>query len=295
MDEETFSQWYNGIEVIMVRTLDRQLFIQTIRDLILEAQFHLPAEVIRKLEEGKAKETGIGKNILSLILENREIAADQHIPLCQDTGVVVVRIEIGNEVYVPFLIQDAVDEAVRISYEEGYLRKSVVDHPFTRKNTRDNTPAIVHVTQILGEDVILHVAPKGAGSENMSRLSMLTPSSGKEGVVAFVLETIRLAGGKACPPIIVGIGLGGNFERCAELAKEALFRPLSDESPNPVDRALEQELVESINALGVGPMGLGGATTCLSVKVNSAPCHIASLPIAVNIQCHSARKGERRI
>jgi len=278
----------------MMRSISKILFIETIKEMIITSAISLDKQVLDKIKQGANNETStLPKSILESILENHEIAKNEGIPLCQDTGIAVVFLEIGNQVFLDFDVEDAVNEAVRLAYEEGYLRKSVVLHPLNRKNTLDNTPAIIHTKIVGGDTLSIHIAPKGAGSENMSRLAMLSPSAGIEGVKKFVLETVLLAGGKPCPPIILGIGIGGNFEKCAILAKEAIFRPIEDEALNPIDNALEKELLELVNGLNVGPMGLGGKTTCLAVKVNSFSCHIASLPVAVNIQCHSARKSHK--
>lgn len=277
-----------------MRTIPRELFVETVKEMFLSSAYTIGSEVVDRIRKGKKNETDIlSKNILSSILDNIEIAQNEGIPLCQDTGVAIVFLEVGNQVCLDFNIQEAVDEAVRISYQEGYLRKSIVAHPLNRVNTMDNTPAIVHTKLVMGNQLDIYVAPKGAGSENMSRLAMLSPSEGVEGVKRFVLETVKMAGGKPCPPIILGIGIGGNFEKSALLAKEALFRPLEDHAINPIDSKLEEELLDLVNGLNVGPMGLGGKTTCLAVKINSYPCHIASLPVAVNIQCHSARKSHQ--
>lgn len=278
----------------MMRSISKILFIETIKEMFITSAISLDKQVLDKIKQGANNETStLPKSILESILENHEIAKNEGIPLCQDTGIAVVFLEIGNQVFLDFDVEDAVNEAVRLAYEEGYLRKSVVLHPLNRKNTLDNTPAIIHTKIVGGDTLSIHIAPKGAGSENMSRLAMLSPSAGIEGVKKFVLETVLLAGGKPCPPIILGIGIGGNFEKCAILAKEAIFRPIEDEALNPIDNALEKELLELVNGLNVGPMGLGGKTTCLAVKVNSFSCHIASLPVAVNIQCHSARKSHK--
>lgn len=277
-----------------MRSIPRELFVETVKEMFLSSAYTIGSEVVDRIRKGKKNETDIlSKNILSSILDNIEIAQNEGIPLCQDTGVAIVFLEVGNQVCLDFNIQEAVDEAVRISYQEGYLRKSIVAHPLNRVNTMDNTPAIVHTKLVMGNQLDIYVAPKGAGSENMSRLAMLSPSEGVEGVKRFVLETVKMAGGKPCPPIILGIGIGGNFEKSALLAKEALFRPLEDHAINPIDSKLEEELLDLVNGLNVGPMGLGGKTTCLAVKINSYPCHIASLPVAVNIQCHSARKSHQ--
>lgn len=274
-----------------MKTIRRESLIQTIRDMVIQAATVLDPLVIQKLKEGESKETtSLAKNVLKSLGENADIAKREGIPMCQDTGVAVFFLRIGNELFFPYSLEEAVQEGTRRGYQEGFLRKSVVAHPLDRINTKDNTPAIIHLELTEGDTLDIRFAAKGAGSENMSRLTMLTPADGENGVKEFVLETIRLAGGKPCPPIIVGIGIGGNFEKCATLAKTALLRPLDDEAPHPIDRRLEKELLEVINSLGIGPMGFGGKTTCLAVKINSYPCHIASLPVAVNIQCHAARE-----
>jgi len=246
--------------------------------------------LIRKAKDNESKD--LSKSILDDILENQEIARKGDVPLCQDTGVVVVFLEIGREVYVDGNIYDAINEGVRQGYDEGYLRKSIVNHPFSRTNTLDNTPAIIHTTIVEGDKIHMKIASKGGGSENMSKVTMLTPAEGIEGVKKVVLDTIFNAGGKPCPPIIVGVGIGGNLEKSALLAKEALLRDLEDSNSNKEIELLEDELYKEINKLGVGPMGVGGDTTCLAVKINYFPMHIASLPVAINIQCHSSRHTE---
>lgn len=277
-----------------MKTITREMLIQSVKEMFLNASVSLDSSMIQKLQDSFISETNtLGKSTLSQILLNQEIASKDQIPLCQDTGVAIVFLSIGNELYFDYNIDEAINEAVRLAYQEGYLRKSVVRHPLDRVNTSDNTPAIIHTSFHLGDTLDIQIAPKGAGSENMSRLAMLMPSEGIEGVKNFVKETVLLAGGKPCPPIILGIGIGGNFEKVAYIAKQALFRPINDEAENAIDRQLEKELLEEINELNIGPMGLGGKTTCLAVKVNSYPCHIASLPVAVNIQCHSNRKSKK--
>jgi len=275
-----------------MHSIPKNILIEKVKQMILDANFNLGKEVVRSLEQSLAAETSsLAKNVLDNILKNQEIARADQVPLCQDTGVAVFFVEMGLELCFDYLLEDAINEAVRLAYAEGYLRKSMVNHPLKRKNTTDNTPAIVHIKQVEGSDLSIHFAPKGGGSENMSALKMLSPSEGREGIKRFVKETIVEAGGKPCPPIIVGIGIGGNFEKCALLAKAAIFRPLADEAEDAEDARLEKELYAEINTLDIGPMALGGKTTCLGVKVNSYPCHIASLPVAVNLQCHSARKS----
>lgn len=273
--------------------IERQLLIETIKAMFMDSTYHLGDSMINSLKNAQENETNpLGKSILSKLIENQDIANEKDVPLCQDTGTAIVFLEIGRELFFNYNLDDAIQAGVRLAYRDGYLRKSIVKHPLNRINTLDNTPAIIHYDFIDGHQLIIHAAPKGGGAENMSRLTMLTPGQGKQGVIDFVLETVKLAGGKACPPLIVGVGIGGNFEKSAILAKKAILRQIDDVSPIESDKRLEDELLKKINELDVGPMGLGGQTTALAVKVNSYPCHIASLPLAVNLQCHSARKSE---
>lgn len=263
---------------------------KAIKNTLIKINHHLDFSLINLLKKAKSQETNsTALSVLDDILENEKIAKQGIIPLCQDTGVVVVFVTIGQKVVLDGSLKAAINQGVKAAYIEGYLRKSIVDHPFNRINTGDNTPAIIHVNLVEGDGLTMHVASKGAGSENMSRVVMLTPSDGIEGVKRLVLNTVQEAGGKPCPPIILGIGIGGNLEKSALLAKEALLRDLNDQSDDPVIRDLEKDLLDSVNAMGIGPMGLGGKTTCLAVKINTYPMHIASLPVAINIQCHSAR------
>ncbi|MCD6482257.1 MAG: fumarate hydratase [Candidatus Izimaplasma sp.] len=275
----------------------RQINLEDITNLVktavIKINYNLDKSLISLIEKAKENETrDLSKSILSDILENQEIAKQGNIPLCQDTGIVVVLLEIGNKVTFDGDIYEAINEGVRQGYFEGYLRKSVVNHPFNRINTKDNTPAIIHTKIVQGNKIKMKIAAKGGGSENMSNVTMLTPTDGIEGVKKLVLETIFNAGGKPCPPLIVGIGIGGNFEKSAILAKEAIFRDLDDSNDDEIIKKLEDDLYNEINLLGVGPMGVGGNTTCLAVKINYYPMHIASLPVAINIQCHSARHTE---
>ncbi len=261
-----------------------------IKDMFIDACENIPDNVLCTLKSAeKREESPLGREVIGKIVENDLLARDKRLPICQDTGVAVVMLTIGSEVVFEGDIYEAVNEGVRQAYTEGYLRKSVVRHPLDRVNTKDNTPAIVHVKIVPGDSFRIDVAPKGGGSENMSVVKMLIPADGVEGIKKLVLDTVYNAGGKPCPPVIVGLGIGGNFEKCALMAKEALFREIDDHSPDPIARKLEDELLEEINRLGVGPMGFGGTVTCLAVKVNTYPCHIASLPVAINIQCHAAR------
>lgn len=261
-----------------------------IKDMFIDACECIPENVLNTIKQAAAEEQSpLGREVLGKIVENDLLAADKHLPLCQDTGVAVVMLTIGSEVVFEGDIYEAVNEGVRQAYTQGYLRKSVVRHPLDRVNTKDNTPAIVHIKVVPGDTFRIDVAPKGGGSENMSTVKMLIPADGEAGIKKLVLDTVFNAGGKPCPPVIVGIGIGGNFEKCALLAKEALFREIDDHSSDPIARRLVDELLEEINKLGIGPMGFGGTRTCLAVKVNVYPCHIASLPVAINVQCHAAR------
>ena len=280
-----------------MKEINLEKVISEVERLCTESNYFLDEKIMDRLK--KAFDTEVsdtGKNILGQIIENDEIAGEEQVPMCQDTGLTVVFLEIGTEVKIIGDIYEAVNEGVRRGYKNGYLRKSMVKHPLDRINTKDNTPAVIHTKLIPGSDKLkIIVAPKGGGSENMSMVKMLKPSDGAEGVKKTVLDAVLNAGGNPCPPIIVGIGLGGSFEKAAILAKEALLRKIDDESDNPADRELEKDLLELINKTGIGPIGLGGKNTALAVKVNSYPCHIASLPLAVNINCHSARHKETEL
>lgn len=278
----------------MMKELDLRKVTDEVERMCIEGNYFIGKDVLDKIKEAYAKEESeVGKNILGQIIENDEIAANEQVPMCQDTGIVVVFLEIGTEVRIPGDIYEAVNEGIRRGYEKGYLRKSVVKDPLDRVNTKDNTPAIIHTTLVPGSDKVkIIVAPKGGGSENMSVLKMLKPSDGIEGIKKLVIETIKNAGGNPCPPIIVGVGIGGNFEKAAILAKKAILRDINDRSSSPINAKLEEELLELINKTGVGPLGLGGRTTALAVKVETYPCHIAALPVAINLNCHAARHKE---
>lgn len=273
-----------------MREIDLNLVTENIKEMLIEANYDIGYDFLEVLKKAvKNEESPLGRDIIERIIENDKLAIRKKVPICQDTGIVVCFLEIGSEVLFKGDIYEAVDEGVRQAYKDGYLRKSVVNHPLERMNTKTNAPAITHVKIIPGEGFKITVAPKGGGSENMSLVKMLIPADGKEGIKKLVLETVFSAGGKPCPPIIVGLGLGGDLEKSALLAKEALMREIDDETPDEFARALEVELLKEINDLGVGPMGFGGRVTCLAVKVNCYPCHIASLPVAINIQCHASR------
>ncbi len=261
-----------------------------IEEMFIDACRNIPCNILASLKEAKEKEESpLGKEVIERIIQNDELAREKQLPICQDTGVAVVFLEVGYDVHFDGDIYEAVNEGVRRAYINGYLRKSVVKHPLDRVNTKDNTPAIVHVKLVKGDKVKIDVAPKGGGSENMSLVKILIPADGVEGIKKLVLDTVFKGGGKPCPPIIVGLGIGGNLEQSALLAKKALLREVDDVNEDPILAKLESELKEEINALGVGPMGFGGTQTCLAVKALAYPCHIASLPLAINIQCHAAR------
>lgn len=266
--------------------------IPIFKNLILEANFHISEDVMERLRFfNDIEESQLAKEILSTIIKNHEKAPELRLPPCQDTGMVVAFLEIGQDIHLTGGdINDAVNEAVKQAYKEGYLRKSIVDDPFAKRlNTGDNTPAIIHTEIIPGDAMKITVAPKGGGAENMSRIAMLKPADGLDGIKQFILDTVEQAGGNPCPPIIVGVGIGGNFEACALASKKALMRDIRIVNDNPELATIESELLEKVNKLGIGPMGLGGRTTALGVNIISLPCHIATLPVAVNIQCHASR------
>jgi fumarate hydratase subunit alpha len=279
----------------MPREIEYEKVVEAVKEIALRANYKLPKDVVFAFQQALEKEESeVGREVLRQILLNAESAEKEEMAYCQDTGVAVVFVEIGQDVcVVGASLRDAIEEGVRRAYTEGYLRASMVYDPvFERKNTKDNTPPIIHYEVVPGDKLKLIFAPKGAGSENTSRLAMLKPADGWEGVKRFVLETVKLAGPNACPPFTVGVGIGGNFEYCALLAKKALLRPVGERSKDPVARRIEEELIEEINKVGWGPMGFGGTTTAIDVKVELYPCHIASLPVAVNIQCHASRHAE---
>jgi fumarate hydratase subunit alpha len=264
-----------------------------VRKMCLEANFDLGEDVLQAFRTAQeTEEAPIGREIMGMLTENARIAKDESIPMCQDTGFAVFFVELGDEVRIADgNLVEAINEGVRRGYQEGYLRKSIC-HPFTRKNTGDNTPAVVHVELVPGDRLKIIFAPKGGGSENMSRVTMLRPSDGKKGIKDFVVTRVKESGANPCPPTIVGVGIGGTFEKAAWLAKKALLRPLGSAHPDPELAAFEQEIFAAINNLGIGPQGFGGSTTSLAVHIELFPCHIASLPVAVNINCHAHRHKE---
>lgn len=268
--------------------------IKAVRKLCIDANYYLSDDIKQKLEEAyKEEDWSIAKDILEKILENAGIAKNQNMPMCQDTGMTCVFVDLGQDVHiVGGMLEDAINEGVRQGYADGYLRKSVVKDPLDRVNTGDNTPAVVHYDIVPGDKIKITVSPKGFGSENMSKLKMLRPADGVEGVKNFILQTVKEAGPNPCPPIIVGIGIGGTFEKSALLAKKSLLRPVTKRNDNPFYAELEEELLQKVNALGIGPQGFGGRSTALSVNIEAYPTHIAGLPVAVNISCHATRHAE---
>lgn len=281
----------------MLRTIHVDTITQAISELCVEANHYLSSDMRQQLDMAKKQETSAsGQKILNQLLRNLEIAGKEKIPICQDTGMAVVFMEIGQDVHLTGgTLTDAVNEGVRKGYTEGYLRKSVVSDPIERVNTGDNTPAVLYTEIVPGNRVKITVAPKGFGSENMSRIFMLKPAEGIEGVKNAILTTVKDAGPNACPPVVVGVGIGGTFDKCALLAKKALTRNLSERSGLPHIRELEKEMLEAINCLGIGPGGLGGAVTALAVNINTYPTHIAGLPVAVNMCCHVNRHAVKEI
>lgn len=274
----------------IVKTIDIE---KAVKEAIYEACHNLNSFTLGLLQKAKENENKeLSKEIIFQLLDNAALAKEEHIPMCQDTGIVTCFVTMGNEVMVDGDLVAAINSGVRAAYNDFYLRKSVAD-PLTRINTKDNTPAIIHIKSELGDGFTLRLAPKGAGSENMSKLKMMNPTDGIKGIKEFIVNAVKEADGRPCPPIFLGVGIGGNFEECAMMAKEALLREGS--SSNEEIAKLENEIKDEINKTGIGPMGLGGETTCLGVFINTAPCHIASLPVAVNIQCHANRHVEVKL
>lgn len=276
-----------------MRTIKAGDITPKVKELCMSANFELGEDMLDAFKKGlETEESLAGKAVIEQLIENARIAKEEKVPMCQDTGFAVFFVEMGRDLHVDGDIYEAINEGVRQGYEEGFLRKSIVSHPLTRVNTKDNTPAIIYIDLVPGDQLKIVFAPKGGGSENMSSLKMLKPSDGIEGVKKFVVESVEKAGPNPCPPIIVGVGIGGTFEKSAWLAKKALLRHVGEKSAKPEDAALEEELESLIGDLGIGPMGFGGRVTAFAVQVETHPCHIASLPVAVNIQCHAARHKE---
>ena len=281
----------------MVRSVSTDEVIKNIREMCIEANYDLSGDMKNALKKAtKEEKSELGQKILNQLQDNLEIADKEMIPICQDTGMAVVFLEVGQDVHFEGMaIEDAVNEGVRQGYIDGFLRKSVVKDPLIRENTKDNTPAVIHYSIVPGDQVKITFAPKGFGSENMSRVFMLKPADGIEGVKKAILTTVNDAGPNACPPMVVGVGVGGTFEKCALMAKKALTRPVDSHSEIPYVADLEKEMLEKINQLGIGPGGLGGTTTALAVNINTYPTHIAGLPVAINICCHVNRHVVRVI
>ena len=279
-----------------MRIINSSEITNIVKDMCIEANIYLGNDVknaIRAYE--KEEESILGKNILNILMKNCEIAEEKHIPICQDTGMAVFFVSIGQDVHIEGMnITDAINEGVRQGYLEGYLRKSVV-YPIDRINTKDNTPAIIHYDIVEGDSITIEFAPKGFGSENMSKLKMLKPSDGVNGIKQFIIETVKEAGPNPCPPIVVGVGIGGTVEKCAQIAKKSLLRELGNHNEDETIKQLEIDILKDINNLGIGPQGLGGNTTALAVNIEAFPTHIAGLPVVVNINCHASRHKKVKI
>lgn len=281
-----------------IRQIKAETVTETVKQLFLDCNYFIGKDIMTALEKARENEKSeVGKSVLTQIIENDKLAAKEEVPLCQDTGMAILFVEYGDKVVIEDgSFEDAVNEGVRQAYKDGYLRKSVVNDPvFDRLNTKDNTPAIIHTRIVKGDKIKITAGGKGFGSENMSAIKMLTPSYGIEGVKKFILDTVRTAGPNPCPPIVVGVGIGGTFERCAQLAKKATFRAIDTHNEDERYAKLEDELLESINKMGFGPAGLGGTTTAIGVNIETSPTHIAGMPVAVNICCHAARHSSAEI
>lgn len=281
----------------MIRTVNTDEIIENVKEMCIEANHYLSPDMDEAMKKAVTTEKSeLGRKILNQLQDNLRIADEEMIPICQDTGMAVIFLEVGQDVHFEGMaIEDAVNEGVRRGYTEGFLRKSVVGDPLIRENTRDNTPAVVHYSIVPGDKVKITMAPKGFGSENMSRVFMLKPADGIDGVKNAILTAVKDAGPNACPPMVVGVGIGGTFEKCALLAKKALTRPVNEHSDIPYIKEMEEELLDKINRLGIGPGGLGGTTTALAVNINTYATHIAGLPVAVNICCHVNRHVVREL
>lgn len=273
-----------------MRKIKSEQIVEQVKKLCIEASLYLGEDVLSCIKEkAKSEKSEVGKNILNILVENAEIAKEKNIPICQDTGMAGFFVEIGQEVLIEGdTLTDAINEGVRQGYEEGYLRKSVVS-PINRVNTKDNTPAVIHYDMVKGDKIKIEFAAKGFGSENMSKMKMLKPSDGLEGIKKFIIDTVSEAGPNPCPPMVIGVGIGGTVDKCAQIAKKALFRELGEFNKDENIAKLESELLTAINKLGIGPQGLGGTTTALGLNIETFPTHIAGLPVVVNINCHASR------
>ena len=276
-----------------MRVIKAETVVDAVRKMCIEANFNLNKDMENALINGLQKEESpIGQQILKDLLKNAEIAKNKRVPMCQDTGMVVVFVEIGEEVFVEGNLKEAINEGIRQGYKEGFLRKSIVSDPILRENTKDNTPGVIHYDFVTGDGLKITVAPKGFGSENMGRLKLLKPSDGIEGIKEFIIETVELAGPNPCPPIVIGVGIGGTMDEVTKIAKKALLRPVNEKSNLEHIAKLEVQVLEAVNNLGIGPQGLGGRVTALGVNIETYATHIAGLPVAVNINCHASRHLE---
>lgn len=280
-----------------MRTIHAEAITKAVKEMCIEANYFLSDDMKRALYAAADREENpLGRQILTQLKENLDIAGNDQIPICQDTGMAVVFVEVGQDVHIEgALLEDAVNAGVRAGYVEGYLRKSVVNDPFIRENTKDNTPAVIHTSIVPGENIRITMAPKGFGSENMSRIFMLKPADGREGAIQAIVSAVQDAGPNACPPVVVGVGIGGTFEKAALMAKQALTRPVGEHSQLEPIAEMERKVLERVNALGIGPAGLGGTVTALAVNINTYPTHIAGLPVAVNMCCHVNRHAVRTL
>lgn len=274
-----------------MKEIQYQDIVDEVSRICQEANFDLGEDVVNAFKESvKTESSEAGKSILNQLIENAGIATSNRVPMCQDTGVSVFLVKLGQDCHITGgSLEDAINEGVRTGYDEGYLRYSIVDDPISRKNTGDNTPSVIHIELVEGDALEVQMSAKGGGAENMSAMKMLTPSAGLNGVKDFIIQTVKEAGPNACPPLVVGIGIGGNFEVAPYLAKKSLFRPVGERNPDENIADLEKEIHKEVNKLGIGPQGLGGDTTALDIKIETAPCHIAALPVAVNLNCHASR------
>ena len=275
----------------MIRTVDTKIITENVKEMCIEANHYLSKDMDIAMKNAVTTEKSeLGRKILNQLQDNLKIADEEMIPICQDTGMAVIFLEVGQDVHFEGeAIEDAINEGVRQGYTEGYLRKSVVKDPLIRENTKDNTPAVIHYSIVPGDKVKITIAPKGFGSENMSQIRMFKPSAGLQGIKDFILEVVETAGPNPCPPMVVGVGIGGTFDKCALLAKKALMRPLDSQNPDPFYADLEKEMLEKVNKLGIGPQGFGGKTTAIGLNIETMPTHIAGMPCAVNINCHVTR------
>jgi fumarate hydratase subunit alpha len=277
-----------------VRTVTAESITQAVKKLCVDVNYYLTKDMYCALKEAAQKEESpLGREIIQTIVNNADFAGKENVPLCQDTGLTVVFAEVGQDVWIEGGFEEAINKGVALGYTEGYLRKSSVSDPvFDRKNTLDNTPAIIHVRLVPGDKLKLRLAVKGAGSENMGGLKMLKPSDGPEGIVKYVVDIVKSAGSNPCPPVVIGIGIGGTMEKATLLAKESLLRPLEDKNPDPRYAKMEEDILEKVNDTGIGPQGLGGRITAVAVKIEHCPTHIAQMPVAVNLNCHASRHAE---